>query len=158
LSVFRKAIAGRFIAIPGAGATCILIGGLLFLTSCGGGSGTREIAVVLDEWSITPAVESLKGGRVRFAVKNDGERTHEIVLVKSDLPPHELPLLEGRVDASKINLERMPSLRLDGGASGRIGAALSPGKYVLLCNIVESAPVPASHYENGMYAALFIEP
>jgi uncharacterized cupredoxin-like copper-binding protein len=128
------------------------------LTSCDGGSGTREVAVVLDEWSITPAVESVQGGRVRFDVKNDGDRTHEIVLAKSDLPRHELPLLDGRVDALKVDLERAPGLRLDGGASGALAAALSPGKYVLLCNIVESAPVPASHYENGMYAALFIEP
>jgi hypothetical protein len=34
---------------------------------------------------------------------------------------------------------------------------LSPGKYVLLCNIVDQ-PAGVSHFENGMYASFLVEP
>jgi hypothetical protein len=44
------------------------------------------------------------------------------------------------------------------GSTATLELDLSPGKFVLLCNIVERVPggPVVSHYENGMYASLLV--
>jgi hypothetical protein len=141
--------------------SALIITAALVGLACGGPSARREVKVELREWSIALDAESVKGGQVRFAVRNTGERAHELVLVKSDLPPDQLPTVDGRLDQSKVNVEKAsPRLQVDADATGSIDAALSPGKYVLICNLVDSGGSgsrPQSHYQNGMYASFFVE-
>jgi hypothetical protein len=66
-----------------------------------------------------------------------------------------LELVEGKVDESKVIIVgRLGAVAAR--STAELSAGLSPGKYVLLCNIVERVPgAPVvSHYENGMYASL----
>ena len=129
--------------------------------ACGGPPARREVKVEMREWSIALDAETVKGGQIRFVVRNMGELSHELLLVKSDLPPEQLPTVDGRVDPSKVNVDRsLPQLKLGADSAGSIDAALSPGKYVLICNLVDngaSGSRPESHYENGMYASFFVE-
>jgi hypothetical protein len=124
---------------------------------CGGGGEARPVAVQLKEWSVTPALEETKAGKLSFAVTNTGTRPHEFVLVKSDAPPQELPLRDGKVDEEKLIIEaRLPALAA--GGSDEVTASLSAGKYLLLCNVIERPPGQrvVSHYDEGMVAAFSV--
>jgi uncharacterized cupredoxin-like copper-binding protein len=126
---------------------------------CGGGDGAEDVAVSLKEWSITLALEEAVEGKVKFEVTNDGTIPHEFVVVKSDLPPEGLPVENGKVVEDEVNIvdeiepfgaKTTESIELD----------LSPGKYLLICNVVETPPgLPVvSHYQNGMVAFFLVEP
>ncbi len=89
-------------------------------------------------------------------------RAHDFVIVKSDLPPGELPLTNGAVDISKLNLEGSAGPIAPGPAPADdegYTVNLSPGKYVLFCDIVIGEGANAvSHYRNGMYTSFLVEP
>jgi hypothetical protein len=133
----------------------------LAAAACGGGGDSTpetHVTVSLSEWEIAIEPASARAGDVTFKFENEGELAHNLVIVKSDLPPGELPTTDGVVDKSKLNV--------DGGA-GPIApgppppddegytVALSPGKYVLFCDVVAAGE---SHYRNGMYVSMLVEP
>jgi hypothetical protein len=137
---------------------CALVIALLLTVVVACGSETkREIDVALAEWSVEPGVEELKAGTITFTATNSGTRPHELVIVKTDLPPTMLLLVDSKVDETKVNIAG----KIDPFAPSTTASVeldLTPGKFVLLCNIVEAVPgAPAvSHYENGMYASLLL--
>ena len=94
---------------------------------------------------------------MKLVAENQGTRPHELVVIKSDLPPDGLPLVDGKVNEDKVNIsgEIEP---LAAGATREATFELSPGKYLLICNIVELVPgaTPQSHYQNGMLAAFLV--
>jgi hypothetical protein len=131
----------------------------LLIAACGGGGGQREpvdVAVTLDEWSVRPVPEEVRPGAVNFQVTNAGVRPHEFIVVKSDLPPGQLPLANEVVDISKVNVAG----RLDPmspSAVQTLSLTATPGKYVLICNLVETSPGAADpHYLNGMAAGFIV--
>lgn len=127
--------------------------------ACGGGGGVRRASVTLREWSVQPSPAETRAGRVRFEVENAGTRPHEMLVVKSDLPPDLLPVSEGRVAESMVNVAGEAEA-FGAGEKRVLELDLSPGKYLLLCNLVELPPgAPAvSHYQNGMVAAFLVTP
>jgi uncharacterized cupredoxin-like copper-binding protein len=131
----------------------------LLATACGGGEKTTNVQVSLDEWSVMLDVEEVSDGRMRFEVSNEGSVPHEFVVVKSDLPPEGLPVQNGKVVEEQVNIvdEIEP---FAAGSTESITLDLSPGKYLLICNIVEQVPGQpvTSHYQNGMVAFLLVEP
>lgn len=136
------------------------------VAACGGGDGddtpSSRVTLTFDEWSIAAEPADVTAGEITFALVNDGDAAHNLVIVKSDLPPGELPVSDEAVDKSRLNVE---------GGAGPIApgpaptddpgytVSLSPGKYVLFCDVVirDGANVE-SHYRNGMYASFFVEP
>ena len=132
----------------------------LFAMACGGGDdGPRgSLAVSLDEFSVEPEAEETTNGRLTLNVSNAGVVPHRLVVVKSDFPPSQLPVRDSAVELDKLNVVgQLDSLAAGGTAS--LDVNLSPGKYVLLCTLVErpAAGSVVSHYEQGMYAGFFIE-
>ena len=129
------------------------------LVACGGGDKTRDVTVSLTEWRVTTSAETVAAGKVRFSVENAGALPHEFVVIKSDLPPEGLPVQAGKVIEDQVNIvdEIEP---FAAGATEEITLDLSPGKYLLICNIVELPPgqPPVSHYQNGMVAFFLVEP
>ena len=131
----------------------------LLVAACGGGGKATDVSVTLKEWSIAASPEEVTEGKVKFKVTNDGTVPHEFVVVKSDLPPAGLPVQNGKVVEDQVNIvdeiepfaaKTTESIELD----------LSPGKYLLICNITEQPPGqrPVSHYQNGMVAFFQVEP
>lgn len=143
-----------------------VLGGILVLlallaAACGGGGNDApqgSLSVSLDEFSVEPEVEETTNGHLTLNVTNAGTTPHRLVIVKSDFPPSQLPVRDGAVELDKINLEGQLDA-LAAGATASLEVDLSPGKYVLLCTLVErpAAGSVVSHYEQGMYAGFFVE-
>ncbi len=136
------------------------------VVACGGGGSNNKsnapvastVTVSLKEWSVEASVQQVKPGTVTFSVTNAGTMPHDFVVIKSDLPPEQLPVdADGRVIESKVNTLG----RIDAFAAGSmqtLSLDLTPGKYLLICNVVDtSGSKPVSHYENGMVASLLVE-
>ena len=89
-------------------------------------------------------------GDLRFELSNvDGVR-HSFAVLQTDRDGADLPLTNGRVDPEAAGaLAGTVETVLPGGEGGRT-FTLSPGRYVLYCDI-------AGHYEGGMYYTLVVE-
>jgi uncharacterized cupredoxin-like copper-binding protein len=152
----------------------ILVGGglaalALTVAACGGDSNKENatqqgsasstsstVNVSLSEWSIVPDKASVLAGRVTFNARNDskGDHEHEMVVVRTDLDPSALPVAEGEVDENQIQVIG----EIEGiapGATGSVTLDLQPGKYVLICNLVEQGADGNvdRHYQFGMRTA-----
>jgi uncharacterized cupredoxin-like copper-binding protein len=123
------------------------IGGLMFLTGCGGGG----IGVTLADYSVTPDASSAAPGDVTFDVTNDAEQTHEFVVFQTDLAPDQLPTNEdGDVDEEGEGVTLIDEIEdIEGGSSESLTVNLEAGNYVLICNL-------PGHYRQGMHAAFSV--
>jgi uncharacterized cupredoxin-like copper-binding protein len=100
-------------------------------------ASVRTIDVKLGEMWVKPNYTSVKAGRVTFAATNTGQLEHELMIermpLKMDAPgrPNE--------EAAQGMIEDM-----EPGESGRMTLKLTPGQYVLFCNV-------AGHYAAGQH-------
>ena len=108
-----------------------------------------QVDVTMADFTVTPSVESVPAGTVKFVVRNTGAIDHNFRLIKTDLAPDALPTDEGLADESQ--LEVISSIEDFGpGESRDVSADLEPGSYVLICNFV-------GHYQSGMTVAFTVE-
>jgi uncharacterized cupredoxin-like copper-binding protein len=117
----------------------------------------EDIAVTLDEWSVTPEATTVGAGKVNFVVSNAGTIPHEFVIFKTDLGPDALPTVNGEVEEDK--LDHIDELDVfEAGKTESLTVDLAPGNYVFLCNIFENPPGEpvVSHYQNGMRVAFTV--
>jgi uncharacterized cupredoxin-like copper-binding protein len=118
-----------------------------------GAGGTVD--VVLQEFAVLPSVPSIGHGSVTFNATNTGpEDAHEMVVFKTDLGLHDLPAsAEGKVDEEGAGLTFIGEIEeFEPGKTGTGTFDLAPGRYVLVCNIVQDEPDGSkeSHYIQGM--------
>jgi hypothetical protein len=127
------------------GATCSYGGDIA--------SADTRVSVRLDEWAIRVATRSAPAGTVGFVVKNAGEETHELVVVRG-VSPRELPLDgDGALDEARLpegalvgEVEGVPA-----GETCRGVFELTAGEYTLVCNITETEDGKTeSHLHEGM--------
>ncbi len=127
---------------------------LVVLAACGSGSGGGTVAVTLQEWAVVPGQASVPAGKVTFDVKNSGPNDpHELVILKTDLAAEALPTnADGKVEEEASGIEMIGEIEeIDPGASASGTFDLKPGKYVLICNIVEEEGAEKeAHYHLGM--------
>lgn len=118
----------------------------------GDGGGT-EVAVTLSEWKVELDETEVAAGPVTFTIANEGGEPHELVVVKAD-SPDDLTVVDGKVDEDALpdgafigEVEAFP-----GGEDCEGTFELTPGRYVLFCNIVETEDTGEheSHYQEGM--------
>ncbi len=124
-------------------------------SSAAANTGGRPFAVTTDEWSIK-APATAEAGKNLIEVNNDGERTHEVLVIKNvapaDLPTgddgtlDETGLPDGAVLGEVEGVE--PGADCDGSFE------LDPGEYTLVCNLVdeEDDGTQTSHLAKGMIA------
>ena len=106
-------------------------------------------AVTLKEFTVAIDLASVPAGEVKFTVRNAGAIPHEMVLLKTDVNPRQLPLKEGVVDETRYKV--VGAVREVGGGAVKTGTfGLDAAKYVLLCNI-------AGHPAAGMYTTLTVK-
>jgi uncharacterized cupredoxin-like copper-binding protein len=101
---------------------------------------------VLQEATVVPA------GTVSFLVRNQGPTTHEVIVVRTDLAPDELPLQDDGLTVDEEGdgikfLEEVEGLDIDDRET--LILDLAPGRYFLYCNL-------EGHYLGGMYEALIV--
>jgi uncharacterized cupredoxin-like copper-binding protein len=100
-------------------------------------AGARTVGVQLGEMFVRPNKTSISAGKVTFLARNTGRMTHELMVerapLKMDGPGR--PNEKARLGM----IENMTS-----GSSGRMTMRLTPGTYVLFCNI-------PGHYAAGQH-------
>lgn len=111
-------------------------------------------AISLNEWAITAAgggaLSTVEAGEVLFEVHNDGEVSHELVIIKTDTDPATFPASGGKVDEEGVGELIGEVEEFAAGETETATFGLQPGTYALICNI-------AGHFEQGMYAQLTVQ-
>jgi uncharacterized cupredoxin-like copper-binding protein len=118
----------------------------------------EQVNVTLREWAVVPDVTTVKAGQVYFLADNQGPNDpHELVVIRTDLEPGQLPVVEGRVSEDQVDFIG----EIEAFAPGTQAAdtfELTPGNYALICNIAEmEGGELESHYQQGMYTRLVVE-
>ena len=120
-------------------------------------AGATQVDVTLAEWSVLPSTRSIEAGETYFLVQNAGPvDPHELVVIRTDLAPNALPVVDGKVDESQVEVigeveEFAPGTSVSGVFN------LTPGSYVLICNIAEIEEGELeSHYQEGMTVAFTV--
>ncbi len=122
------------------------------------GEAATEVHGELTEFAITLDKTSVPAGLVKFEVVNDGAEPHEIAIVRGE-DPAALPVTaDGAVDDAAIGDALIGEI--EPFASGRECAGtfnLTPGTYVILCNIVEEEDgEQESHFKEGMLTTITV--
>lgn len=104
------------------------------------------------EWAVVPDLNEVEAGPITFTFKNIGTVTHEMLVVKTDLPVGELPVdpVTNRFDEESPDWEVVDEIpEYEVGETKELTLDLEPGNYQLVCNI-------PTHYQNGMFAGLTV--
>lgn len=131
----------------------LLVPAALLVSACSDEGGTDStVKVTLSEFEVVADPDSVPEGDVTFDVDNNGEETHELVVVKTDFEAGDLPTKSnGSLDEGADGVDVIGETNeIDSGDSDSRVFKLDAGKYVLLCNLVED---DESHFERGMRTA-----
>ena len=117
-------------------------------------SGSTSVSVGLQEFAIVPSVASVPAGTVKFVAKNTGpDDIHEMVVLRTDLDPAALPVdKDGKADEEGDGISSIGETGdVAVGATKDVAFDLAPGKYVLICNIVQTEPDGSkeAHYKSA---------
>ncbi len=108
------------------------------------------VAVRLSDFNVDPGAGAEVAGEVAFVVRNQGGTEHEFVVVRTELAPDALPLAQDGSQVDESQLDVVAKIEPFGSGETRtVTANLSPGNYVLLCNI-------PGHYQLGMRVAFTV--
>lgn len=127
---------------------------ILVVSACGRAapSDTGEVPnlhVDLSDFKIVTDHPSIAAGHVVIGIRNHAAMLHELKVIKTDLAPDQLPV-DGAT--AKVNEDGMVGglENITGGGSRKLVVELTPGKYVLICNV-------AGHYQLGMRVGLEVQ-
>ncbi len=126
-------------------------------TATAGAEGAA-VEVLLDGWSVVANPSEVAAGDVTFTAVNAGDEDHELVVVKTDTAPDALPVVDGKVDEATAGEVIGEIEEFASGGEEAATFTLTPGNYVLFCNITETEASGEieSHYEEGMHTAFVV--
>jgi uncharacterized cupredoxin-like copper-binding protein len=141
------------------GAFLVLLSALASMAAgCGSGSDNKPkttapakpaaagpLRVKLDEWKIAASAQTVSAGEVTITAANDGKTTHEMVVLRTDKPAASLGTGKRVSEAGSVG--EISDLKAGAGAKKTFN--LSPGHYVVICNL-------PGHYAAGMHADLTV--
>jgi uncharacterized cupredoxin-like copper-binding protein len=107
----------------------------------------QTVNIEAGEMFFKPTSFAVKAGSVKFVLKNTGAVVHELIVLKTDAPINSLKVgSDSRVseDASVGEVSET-----DAGATKATVIKLTPGNYLLVCNI-------PGHYAGGMRATMVV--
>ncbi len=160
MSQMSKPFKHRLAAVAGLAVVAVAI------SACGAAAtpkptapaGPTTVDVTFQEWEIVPSVAEVTAGQVTFNAKNiSTKEEHEMVVVKTDLGLFDLPKgSNGKVDEEGAGMTAVGEIaETAAGASGTVTLDLTPGKYLLICNIVDADGT--AHYGSGMSTAFTVK-
>jgi uncharacterized cupredoxin-like copper-binding protein len=110
-------------------------------------AASHALTIRMSEYAFDPQDAVAKKGKVTITAPNDGQIAHELVLLKTDADPANLPKKGGKVDESASVGEIAD---VQPGFTKKATLKLAPGKYAMVCALPD-------HYENGMYGSLTVK-
>jgi uncharacterized cupredoxin-like copper-binding protein len=133
-----------------------------------GGILGNKVTVALQEFTLTPSPAEVKAGTVKIEADNNGSITHEVVIVRAPsiaaLPKTVTATPERSVgsireDAIAASDKMGETGEIAVGAKKTLSVKLTPGTYVMFCNIDTPAADGAvvNHFQHGMSAALVVK-
>ena len=135
----------------------MLTAGVAALAACGPDGNaaingiSNEVTGSVKEWAVTVDAAGATAGDVSFTITNDGSIEHEFLVVKTDIPDGEIPIVDDAFPEDAEGVEVIDELEgFAPGESGTLTVALQPGNYQLVCNI-------PSHYKAGMHTAFVVQ-
>ena len=112
--------------------------------------GASAINADLSEWKISLNATEGKAGTITFTIKNNGEETHEFVVVKTDLAADALPVVDDKVSEDAVTaVDEVENIQPGSTATLEL-TDLAAGHYVALCNLL-------AHYGKGMHAEFTVK-
>ena len=104
----------------------------------------------LSEWKIAVPT-TLAAGKYTFHITNTGKMEHEMLVMKTDLAPAQLPMKDG-----DINEDALPPMSdgpniAPGKTQDRTIDLTKPGKYLFVCNL-------PGHFAQHMYTYVTVVP
>src|SRR4051812_12871741 len=128
-------------------AAAALIAVVVVLGGCGDGAPSRPDSPILrlpvDESRIGPQDIVVKGGRMKFVVRNPGRLTHNLVIQTPPKSPDDKP--------EQLTPTSRTATMQPGQTAEPIKLTLAPGTYRLVCTI-------ANHDDLGQFATLTVRP
>ena len=119
-----------------AAATVLVVA---FGVSAAWAASTKTVVkTTLKEFKVIPVPASAPKGVVAFSIRNTGALQHELVVLKTNLPPAKLPVKGSQA----VEVGRVGKIVVKPGKAGGLTLTLKAGKYVLLCNF-------PGHYQAG---------
>jgi hypothetical protein len=138
------------------GALISLLG---FALGCGSSTDVGKVNVTLSDGSIITDPPTIPKGTVEFTLKNNGQKTHDLVILRTNIPPDQLPTKsDGSVntDAADITLEHTVDAIDSGDTTGRT-FQMEPGTYVLISNLVDdNNGTKTAQYGQGMHTSFTV--
>jgi len=110
-------------------------------------AASRALTIRMTEFAFDPDDVVAKKGKVTISAPNDGNDVHELVLLKTDSDPSNLPKKGDSVDESTSVGEIAD---VDPGSTKKATFTLAPGNYAMVCAL-------PGHYEGGMYGSLTVK-
>ncbi len=109
----------------------------------------RNVGSIVDE-ETGAAAFTANAGEITFEVHNEGSRSHNLVIIRTDLAADALPSLVGLVDeeAAGEKIGEIEEFLRDVVEVGSF--TLTPGRYVLICNL-------RGHYAECMFVELTVD-
>lgn len=126
---------------------------VLLLVACTASTDRQRVEVGLSTFGIALSSDVIKPGKVTFVVKNNAtDQTHELLVAQPDHPRDQIPVEAGAIQFSEDSLNVLGEVEdIDSGAIKRLTLELTPGRYVLVCNL-------PGHYQGGMHAEFTVTP
>lgn len=127
--------------------------------------GRQAVEIDIREWNLTLSAEKIKAGNVGFAVHNRGKETHELAVIKLNngmMYTGQLPTTKnGSIDEDNMTFGKIVGEIEDikSGQKAKQLFSLEPGRYAVICNMLEKEPDGSleAHYAMGMHALLEVE-
>ncbi len=139
-----------FVAVASAAVLVAAMAG----SGAGAAAKSTKVKVILSEWIVKPRPKAVQAGKVTFVAKNVGSDVHELEIFKGD-DPSALPTnADGSVDTKAIAADEVGEIEdVEPGKTKKATFRLTPGTYVLICNIVEKEADGEieNHFAEGMH-------
>ena len=125
----------------------------LFVAACAGPAAEApagsQVVVEMTDYKLSVNVPSVKAGTIKIGVRNLAAMEHSFEVLKTDLPHDKIPV-DGASAKAKEDGKVGGIASIPAGKSAAVTIDLTPGKYVLICNV-------AGHYGLGMHVGFTVE-
>ena len=130
-----------------SGATASTVPSTQAQTTAAPAAASNALTIKMSEFAFDPKDSQAKAGKVTISAPNDGQTVHELVVLRTDADPAQLPKKSGKVDESTSVGEIAD---VAPGETKKHTFDLKPGKYAIVCAL-------PGHYEGGMYGSITVK-